>query len=182
MIELVTHPLQLIEITVLYSSQSVTLNLIANDCYSPKMNSGHGCLCPRGMEFNFLGECVKCPLNFYTNLELNSECRSCTFPRITLHNGTTHVDHCVCPLNTLDSHGACLPCPHLAECGYGNLTDIASGFRLNTDKYELVECVFWYNCEDNSCRTGYSFGDKCQYCTNDAVSKKFIVLEMNIHG
>ncbi|KAL0245262.1 hypothetical protein GEMRC1_009341 [Eukaryota sp. GEM-RC1] len=121
------------------------------------------------MEFNFLGECVECPLNYYSNLEFNSECRSCLFPRITRQKGSSDLNQCVCPLNTLDSADSCLSCPHLAECGYGNLTGIQSGFRLNTDTWELDECVFWYNCQQNSCRSRHAYGDLCQYCTEDAV-------------
>ncbi|KAL0229015.1 hypothetical protein GEMRC1_013635 [Eukaryota sp. GEM-RC1] len=124
------------------------------------------------MEFNFLGECAMCPLNYYSNLEFNSECRSCYVPRITLQKGSSDLDHCVCPLNTLDSVDSCLPCPHLAECGYGNLTGIEPGFRLNTDTWELDECVFWFNCQDNSCRSRHAYGELCQYCSNDVVSKR----------
>ncbi|KAL0245258.1 hypothetical protein GEMRC1_009337 [Eukaryota sp. GEM-RC1] len=145
------------------------MNLITNDCHLPKLNSGHGCLCPKGMKFNFLGECVECPLNYYSNSQFNSECRSCPFPRVTLQKGSSDLDHCVCPLNTLDSVDSCLLCPHLAECGYGNLTGIQPGFRLNTDTWELDECVFWFNCPENSCRSRHAYGDLCQYCTEDAV-------------
>ncbi|KAL0244809.1 hypothetical protein GEMRC1_008891 [Eukaryota sp. GEM-RC1] len=141
-LEIIGPPRQSMTITLSYSSQSATVGLVTNDCHFPKLNSGHGCLCPKGMEFNFLGECVECPLNYFSNSEFNSECRSCHFPRITLQKGSSDLDHCVCPLNTLDSVDSCLPCPHLAECGYGNLTGIESGFRLNTDTWELDECVF----------------------------------------
>ncbi|KAL0245018.1 hypothetical protein GEMRC1_009098 [Eukaryota sp. GEM-RC1] len=168
-LEVIGPPLRPIVITLSYFSQSITLNLITNDCHLPKLNSGHGCLCPKGMEFNFLGECVECSLNYYSNSEFNSECRSCHFPRITLQKGSSDLDQCVCPLNTLDSIDSCLPCPHLAECGYGNLTGIQSGFRLNTDTWELDECVFWFNCQENSCRSRHAYGDLCQYCTEDAV-------------
>ncbi|KAL0244826.1 hypothetical protein GEMRC1_008908 [Eukaryota sp. GEM-RC1] len=156
-------------ITLSYSSQSTAVELVSNDCHLPKLNSGHGCLCPKGMEFNFLGECAKCSLNYYSNSEFNSECRPCSFPRITLQKGSSDLDHCVCPLNTLDSLDACLPCPHLAECGYGNLTGIEPGFRLNTDTWELDECVFWYSCHENVCRSRHAYGDLCHYCTKDAI-------------
>ncbi|KAL0228753.1 hypothetical protein GEMRC1_013373 [Eukaryota sp. GEM-RC1] len=141
-LEIIGPPCQSMTITLSYLFQSDTVNLVTNDCHSPKMNSGHGCLCPKGMEFNFLGECVECSLNYYSNLEFNSECRSCSFPRITLQKGSSDLGHCVCPLNTLDSVDSCLPCPHLAQCGYGNLTGIEPGIRLNTDTWELDECVF----------------------------------------
>ncbi|KAL0245220.1 hypothetical protein GEMRC1_009299 [Eukaryota sp. GEM-RC1] len=168
-LEIISYPRQSVLITLSYLSQSITLNLITNDCRLPKLNSQQRCLCPKGMEFNFFGECVECPLNYYSNLEFNSECRSCPFPRITLQKGSSDLDQCVCPLKTLDSIDSCLPCPHLAECGYGNLTGIQSGFRLNTDTWELVECVFWFNCQENSCRSRHAYGDLCQYCTEDAV-------------
>ncbi|KAL0233219.1 hypothetical protein GEMRC1_011964 [Eukaryota sp. GEM-RC1] len=171
-LEIIGMPLQFVTLTFSYFSQSETITLITNDCRMPKLNSGHGCLCPKGMEFNFLGECVECSLNYYSNLEFNSECRSCSFPRITLQNGSSDLHHCVCPLNTLDFVDSCLPCPHLAECGYGNLTGIEPGFRLNTDTWELDECVFWFNCHDNSCRSRHAYGDLCQYCTEDAVSDR----------
>ncbi|KAL0228639.1 hypothetical protein GEMRC1_013259 [Eukaryota sp. GEM-RC1] len=168
MLEIVGPPLQSMTITFSFMSQSLILNLVTNDCHFPKLNSGHGCFCPIGMEFNFLGECVECPLNFYSNLDTNLECRTCPFPRITLQKGSSDLD-CVCPFNTLDSVDSCLPCPHLAECGYGNLTGIEPGFRLNTDTWELDECVFWFNCQENSCRSRHAYGDLCQYCTEDAV-------------
>ncbi|KAL0244506.1 hypothetical protein GEMRC1_008590 [Eukaryota sp. GEM-RC1] len=141
-LEIIGPPLEPIVITLSYFSQSINLNLITNDCQFPKLISGRRCFCPTGMEFNFLGECVECPLNYYSNLEFNTECRSCPFPRVTLQKGSSDLDHCVCPLNTLDSVDSCLPCPHLAECGYGNLTGIQPGFRLNTDTWEIDECVF----------------------------------------
>ncbi|KAL0245367.1 hypothetical protein GEMRC1_009446 [Eukaryota sp. GEM-RC1] len=172
LLELVTSPLQSMTITLSYFSHTATIDLVSNDCHFPKLNSGHGCLCPKGMEFNYLGECVECFLNYYSNSEFNSECRSCPFPRITLQKGSSDLDHCVCPLNTLDSIDSCLPCPHLAECGYGNLTGIEPGFRLNTDTWELDECVFWYSCHENSCRSRHAYGDLCQYCTEDAVFSK----------
>ncbi|KAL0245096.1 hypothetical protein GEMRC1_009176 [Eukaryota sp. GEM-RC1] len=172
LLELVTSPLQSMTITLSYLSHTATIDLVSNDCHFPKLNSGHGCLCPKGMEFNYLGECVECFLNYFSNSEFNSECRSCSFPRITLQKGSSDLDHCVCPLNTLDSIDSCLPCPHLAECGYGNLTGIEPGFRLNTDTWELDECVFWYSCHENSCRSRHAYGDLCQYCTEEAFSSR----------
>ncbi|KAL0244700.1 hypothetical protein GEMRC1_008782 [Eukaryota sp. GEM-RC1] len=141
-LEVISFPLQSMKITLSYLSQTVMLNLIANDCPFPKLILGSGCLCPKGMEYNDHGECVECSLNYYSNSEFNSECRSCPYPRITLQKGSSDLDHCVCPLNTLDSIDSCLHCPHLAECGYGNLTGIEPGFRLNTDTWELDECTF----------------------------------------
>ncbi|KAL0244693.1 hypothetical protein GEMRC1_008775 [Eukaryota sp. GEM-RC1] len=169
-LEIIGPPHQSMTITLSYLSQSTTIDLVSNDCHFPKLNSRHGCLCPKGMEFNSLGECVECSLNYYSHFEFNSECRSCPFPRITLQKGSSDLDHCVCPLNTLDSIDSCLPCPHLAECGYGNLTAIEPGFRLNTDTWELDECLFWFNCYDNSCRSRHAYGDLCQYCTEEAFS------------
>ncbi|KAL0244594.1 hypothetical protein GEMRC1_008676 [Eukaryota sp. GEM-RC1] len=171
-VEINSFPLQSMSISISYLSQSVTLKIRANDCHFPKLNSGHGCLCSKGMEFNSLGECVECALNYYTNSEFNSECRSCIIPRITLQKGSSHLDQCICPLNTLDSIDSCLPCPHLAECGYGNLTGIEPGFRLKTDTWELDECDIWFNCHENSCRSRHAYGDLCQYCTEDAISKR----------
>ncbi|KAL0244386.1 hypothetical protein GEMRC1_008470 [Eukaryota sp. GEM-RC1] len=83
-LEIISYPRQSVLITLSYLSQSITLNLITNDCRLPKLNSQQRCLCPKGMEFNFFGECVECPLNYYSNSEFNSECRSCPFPRVTL--------------------------------------------------------------------------------------------------
>ncbi|KAL0244555.1 hypothetical protein GEMRC1_008637 [Eukaryota sp. GEM-RC1] len=134
-------------ITFSYFARSASVDLVSNDCHLPKLNSGNGCLCPKGMEFNSLGECVECALNYYSSSEFNSECRSCPYPRVTLQKGSSDLDHCVCPLNTLDSVDACLPCPHLAECGYGNLTVIEPGFMLNNVTWELDECDIWFNCE-----------------------------------
>ncbi|KAL0244319.1 hypothetical protein GEMRC1_008403 [Eukaryota sp. GEM-RC1] len=171
-LEIITYPLHSMTLTVSYFSQSITLEIIANDCHFPKLNSDHVCLCPKGMEFNFHGECVECHVNYYSNSEFNSECRSCPYPRITLQKGSSDLDHCVCPLNTLDSVDSCLPCPHLAECGYGNLTGIEPGFRLNTDTWELDECVFWFSCHENSCRSRHAYGDLCQYCSEDVVSSR----------
>ncbi|KAL0244763.1 hypothetical protein GEMRC1_008845 [Eukaryota sp. GEM-RC1] len=171
-LEIIGPPLEPLLITLSYFSQSIALNLVSNDCDLPKLNSEQRCFCPKGMEFNFVGECIECALNSYSNLEFNSECRSCPFPRITLQKGSSDLDQCVCPLNTLDSIDSCLPCPHLAECGYGNLTGIQPGFRLNTDTWELDECAFWFNCQDNSCRSRHAYGDLCQYCTEDAVSTR----------
>ncbi|KAL0245015.1 hypothetical protein GEMRC1_009095 [Eukaryota sp. GEM-RC1] len=175
-VEIGSYPLQSLSVTVSYFSQSVTLKISANDCPFPKLNFGHGCLCPRGMEFNSLGECVECALNYYSNSEFNSECRSCPIPRITLQKGSSDLDHCICPLNTLDSIDSCLPCPHLAECGYGNLTGIEPGFRLNTDTWDLDECDIWFNCHANSCRSRHAYGDLCQYCTEDAISTRIFCL------
>ncbi|KAL0244509.1 hypothetical protein GEMRC1_008593 [Eukaryota sp. GEM-RC1] len=168
-LQIIGPPRQSMTITISYLSHSATSNLVSNDCHFPKLNSGHGCLCSKGMEFNSLGECVECSLNYYSSSEFNSECRSCSFPRVTLQKGSSDLVQCVCPLNTLDSVDSCLPCPHLAECGYGNLTGIEPGFRLNTDTWELDECVFWYSCHENSCRSRHAYGDLCQYCTEDAV-------------
>ncbi|KAL0245942.1 hypothetical protein GEMRC1_007158 [Eukaryota sp. GEM-RC1] len=158
MLEVISYPLQSMTITLSYFAQFETVNLLTNDCRFPKLNSRDRCLCSKGMEFNFLGECVECSLNYYSNLEFNSECRSCPFPRITLQKGSSDLDHCVCPLNTLDSVGSCLPCLHLPECGFGNLTGIEPGFRLNTDTWELDDCVFWFNCHENSCRSRHAYG------------------------
>ncbi|KAL0244186.1 hypothetical protein GEMRC1_008271 [Eukaryota sp. GEM-RC1] len=177
-LEIIGPPHQSMTITLSYLSQSTTIDLVSNDCHFPKLNSRHGCLCPKGMEFNSLGECVECSLNYYSHFEFNSECRSCPFPRITLQKGSSDLDHCVCPLNTLDSIDSCLPCPHLAECGYGNLTAIEPGFRLNTDTWELDECNFWFNCHQNSCRSRHAYGDLCQYCTEDAVFSKIYCFGM----
>ncbi|KAL0244391.1 hypothetical protein GEMRC1_008475 [Eukaryota sp. GEM-RC1] len=163
-------------ITFSYFARSATVDLVSNDCHFPKLNSGNGCLCPKGMEFNSLGECVECALNYYSNSEFNSECRSCPYPRVTLQKGSSDLDHCVCPLNTLDSVDACLPCPHLAECGYGNLTGIEPGFMLNNVTWELDECDIWFNCEENSCKSPYSYGDLCQYCTDDSISTRIFCI------
>ncbi|KAL0249575.1 hypothetical protein GEMRC1_004805 [Eukaryota sp. GEM-RC1] len=175
-VELISYPLQSMSITVSYLSLSLIINLVTHDCPFPKLNSGNGCFCPRGMEFNYLGECVECTLNYFSNSEFNSECRPCVFPRLTLQRGSSDLDHCVCPLNTLDSIESCLPCPHLAECGYGNLTAIEPGFRLNTDTWELDECVFWFSCEGNSCRSPYAYGNLCQFCSEPARSTRIFCI------
>ncbi|KAL0242404.1 hypothetical protein GEMRC1_004967 [Eukaryota sp. GEM-RC1] len=171
-LEIISNPLQSVTVVLSYFDQSTTLDLITNDCPFPKINSGHGCLCPAGMEFNVLGDCAPCPLNYYSNLEFNVDCRSCHFPRITLETASTNITYCVCPLNTLDSADSCLPCPHLAECGYGNLTGIEPGFRLNTETWELDECDLWFNCQENSCRSRHAYGNLCQYCTDDSISTR----------
>ncbi|KAL0246917.1 hypothetical protein GEMRC1_008123 [Eukaryota sp. GEM-RC1] len=181
-LELVGPPLQSMTITFSYFSHSETINVFTNDCLLPKLNSGHGCLCPKGMEYNFVGDCVECTFNYYSSLEFNSECRSCPFPRITLQKGSSGLDQCVCPLNTLDSIDVCLPCPHLAECGFGNLTGIQPGFRLNTDTWELDECVFGSIVK----RILADHVMLMEICVNTVlkmlVSVEFTVLDKNIYG
>ncbi|KAL0244824.1 hypothetical protein GEMRC1_008906 [Eukaryota sp. GEM-RC1] len=94
------------------------------------------------MYLDFTGQCAPCPVNYYSSSKFNTECRSCHFPRITLQEGSSDIDHCICPFNTLDSVDSCSPCPHLAECGYGNLTGIVPGFMLNNASLKLDECSF----------------------------------------
>ncbi|KAL0246871.1 hypothetical protein GEMRC1_008077 [Eukaryota sp. GEM-RC1] len=171
-IQIVDLPLQSVTLTLSYLDSTASVTVPIDDCVYPKINAGFGCFCVDGMYLDFTGDCSPCPVNYYSNSNFNLECRSCPFPRITLKKGSSDLDQCVCPLNTLDSLDSCLPCPHLAECGYGNLTGIEPGFRLNNISFNLEECSFWYNCESNQCRSPYALGTHCQYCTSEAIATR----------